>query len=164
MKKPGIPETMTIQTAAGTDFNRVKRLVRSELINPWGLKEERFLIAEDRAGNLLGCVQIKQHFGGAKELASLVVSPAWRERGVAKSLVEAAKERSGSSLWLTCRSRLIPFYERFGFREIHDRAQMPLYFKLVPLFERLLRMIGRMEGYIAVMRWDESEESTANAL
>jgi N-acetylglutamate synthase-like GNAT family acetyltransferase len=155
------PELITIRPALGTDFDRVKRLVRSELVNPWGLKEERFLIAEDPAGNLLGCVQIKQHSGGSKELASLVVSPAWRGRGVARSLVDAVVDRSASPLWLTCRSRLIPFYERFGFREVHDRTQMPLYFKLVPVFEMLLRIVGRMEGYIAVMYLSGPEESTA---
>jgi hypothetical protein len=144
-----------------TDFGRVKRLVRSELVNPWGLKQERFLIAEDHPGSLLGCVQIKRHLGGTKELASLVVTPAWRKRGVARLLIEAAKKQSNSALWLTCRSRLICFYERFGFWEIHDRTQMPLYFKLVPLFETLMRILGRMEGYIAVMRWDGPFESTA---
>ena len=151
-----------IRPAGETDFHQVKRLVRSELLNPLGLKRERFLIAEDRTGNLLGCVQIKRHIGGSRELASLVVDPAWRVRGVARQLIEAVKERSRPPLWLTCRSRLTPFYARFGFREIRVFAAMPVYFKLAYAFGRLMHFLGRIEGYIAVMCWDGPDLSTTD--
>lgn len=148
------PEMKTIRPATGADFSEIKRLVRSERLNPLGLKWRRFLIAEDQNGHMLGCVQVKTHGGGAKELASLAVVSAWRGRGVARALVESVQECSNSPLWLTCRSGLIPFYSRFGFGEIRDPAQMPPYFRLARIFGKLLHFVGDIEGYLAVMRWN----------
>lgn len=126
---------ITIRPARETDFPSIKHLVRSELINPFGLERERFLVAEDRNGSLLGCVQVKRHIGGSRELASLVVDHAWRGRGVARELVGAVKERSHPPLWLTCRSRLIPFYARFEFREIRDVVTSPSILNLYLLLD-----------------------------
>ncbi|MEJ2550434.1 MAG: GNAT family N-acetyltransferase [Anaerolineales bacterium] len=149
----------TIRPANATDSSEIKRLVRSERLNPLGLNWRRFLIAEDRGGGLLGCVQVKKHGGEAMELSSLVVTPVWRGRGVAGALIEYVQQRSNSPLWLTCRSGLIPFYSRFGFREIRDPAQMPRYFKLTRIFGKLLHFVGTIGGYLAVMRWDLPAES-----
>jgi len=147
-------EMKTIRPASAADSSKIKRLVRSERLNPLGLNWRRFLIAEDSGGRMLGCVQVKTHGGGAKELASLVVVPAWRGRGVARALVEHLQQCSNSPLWLTCRSGLIPFYSRFGFREVRDSAKMPQHFKLARLFGKLLHFVGTVVGYLAVMRWD----------
>ncbi len=148
------PEMRTIRPATEADFSEIKRLVRSEKLNPLGLKWRRFLIAENQKGQMLGCVQVKIHGGGAMELSSLVVVPARRGVGVARALVESVQEHSTSPLWLTCQSGLIAFYSRFGFREIRDPARMPPYFKLARIFGKLLHFMGDIAGYLAVMRWD----------
>jgi predicted N-acetyltransferase YhbS len=87
------------------------------------------------AGLVTGCVQLKTHWRWrrppVRELASLVVSRAWRRKGIASLLVRHVQEQSGPPLWLMCRSRLVPFYERFDFREVKSKCQMPLYFAIL---------------------------------
>ena len=46
--------------------------------------------------------------------------PAWQHRGVAKALmralIEQAKRDRKTSIVLTCKKRLVSFYEQFGYR------------------------------------------------
>ena len=50
---------------------------------------------------------------------SVVTSPKYRKRGYAsivmKQVIEDARKRNRKGIVLTCKERLIPFYERFGY-------------------------------------------------
>ena len=113
----------------------------------------RFLIASSPGGELAACVQVKPHRDGTFELASLAVHPAWRGRGLARRLVERLLAESPRPLYLTCRSGLESFYQKFGFRTLASE-------ELTPYFRRLQKLAGAMMGLfresetLLVMRLD----------
>jgi N-acetylglutamate synthase-like GNAT family acetyltransferase len=120
-------------------------------INPSGLDWRRFIVAVDPSGALIGCGQVKPHGDGTRELASIAVVPPWRGRGVARAIVEHFQAAAGPPLWLTCASRLIPLYHRFGF--VEAVADLPPYFRRLRRIARLILFVARTEDYLAIMRW-----------
>lgn len=58
--------------------------------------------------------------GAYQSIFGLDVLPEYRGRGIAsalmKQLIEAAREDGRRGLILTCKDRLLPYYERFGYR------------------------------------------------
>src|SRR5690606_23445739 len=89
----------------------------------------------------------------ARELASLVVSPSRRGQGLGTALVRHLQEQAGPPLWLMCRSRLVPFYERSAFREVQDRRKMPLIFAILQAGFDLGTLGRRRSDYLAIMLW-----------
>lgn len=57
--------------------------------------------------------------GDWQMIFSVVTSPKYRKRGYAsivmKQVIEDARKRNRKGIVLTCKERLIPFYERFGY-------------------------------------------------
>jgi N-acetylglutamate synthase-like GNAT family acetyltransferase len=109
----------------------------------------RFLVAESNDGHVIGCGQIKPHQDGSQELASIAVTEDWRGKGVARAIIEALMTGHDGELYLTCRSSLGALYEKFGFYEVEDPADMPRYFRriskvvgiVVPLLRRGERLL-----------------------
>jgi N-acetylglutamate synthase-like GNAT family acetyltransferase len=97
----------------------------------------RFVVAVDGSGRMLGCGQLKPHGTDVIELASIAVEAEFRNQGIARTIIEHLVDRAPRPLYLTCRSRLGPFYEKWGFRSI-ERDEMP------PYFRRLSRLAGVM--------------------
>lgn len=132
----------------------IREMIRAAHINPLGVDWRRFILAVDGNAEVIGCGQVKPHQDGTRELASIVVMEPWRGRGVARAIVERLMSEAGPPLWLTCRSALMPLYERFGFREVAPQEDQP------PYFRRLRRLAGALEflagagEYLAVMVWD----------
>ena len=135
------------------DAATIKALIRLVRINPMDLDWKRFLVATDADGEMLACGQVKPHGDGTLELASLAVHPAWRRRGLARRIVEQLLSQSPRPLYLTCRSGLESFYQKFGFRTLASN-------ELTPYFRRLQRLAGAMMGVfhdgdtLLVMRLD----------
>jgi N-acetylglutamate synthase-like GNAT family acetyltransferase len=140
-----------IRPAKREDAPAIRALVRSALINPFGIYWPRFILAVDEQNRLVGCGQVKEHRDGSRELASIAVEPAWRKRGVASALIERLLASQPPPLYLTCRPHLEMFYERFGFRTIQGQ-EMPSYFRLVYRFAKLFGVITRRKQGILVMR------------
>jgi len=136
-------QTFSLRPAAEVDAATIKRLIHQVGINPLGLYWQNFILAVDEQGRMIGCGQIKKHFDGSHELASIAVTPNWRGRGVAKAIIQDLMSRQNSLLYLTCRSGLVPFYQKFGF-EPAEYKELPPYFRriyhLKGLFERLRLM------------------------
>jgi amino-acid N-acetyltransferase len=132
---------LTIRPAEISDQQAIQKLIRQARINPTGLAWERFLVAADQNGKVIGCGQIKPHSDGSRELASIAVIPEYRHQGIASTLIEELLAKSTGELYLMCRSSLGPFYERFGFRSV-ELQDMPPYFKRI---DRLARWVGRLE-------------------
>ena len=129
-------------------------MVRSAKINPLGIDWPRFLIAVDDENRLVGCGQIKVHRDGSCELASIAVAPAWRRQGVASALIERLVASQSPPLYLTCRSHLGVFYERFGFNVIQP-SEMPSYFRRVDRLVKWYNLISNQEQGMLVMRRSE---------
>lgn len=142
---------ITLRQAAQQDSGKIQRIVRQARINPTGLDWRRFVVAVNESGDIIGCVQIKPHHDGTRELASLAVIPAWQGQGVARALIEHMLARENGPLYLMCRSRLVPLYTKFGFQEL-EPADMPAdYLRIVHWFRRMQKLL-RSADYLAIMR------------
>lgn len=119
-----------------------------------GLKWQHFIIAANKDGEMIGCGQVKRHWDGSQEVASIAVRRPWRNRGVASAIITRLIAGHSPPLWLTCVSGLVPFYNKFNFREVKAPHAMPLYFRIVfRLFNFVLRLTGQ-KGYLAVMVYE----------
>ena len=140
--------------ASKKDQGLIRQLIFRARLNPLGIGWKGFDIVEAGDGQVLGIGQIKVHRDGSEELASLYIDPAFRNQGIAAALVGYLKERARTELWLTCRSSLIPFYERLAFLEVTDPVHMPAYFRTVwRIFKLFKPWVGRKDT-LAVMHWD----------
>ena len=77
-----------VRPATAADQAAITRLVGQARLNPRGLDWRRFVIAE-AGGAPIGVAQVRRHPDGNRELASLVVLPKHRDRGVAGRIIDA---------------------------------------------------------------------------
>jgi len=131
----------TLRPATIDDSRAIKDLIHRVGINPMDLDWHRFLLAVDGSGKMLGCGQLKPHGRDVIELASIAVEPSHRHQGVARVIIEHLIAQGPRPLYLTCRSKLGSFYERWGFRSI-EPAEMP------PYFRRISRLVNAMAAFM----------------
>jgi len=143
----------TIRPATQSDQAAIKALIKEVGITPMGIKWPRFVVAEDATGLFIGCGQVKSHRDGSLELASIAVVPARRKKGVAREIIEWLQHAYGRPLWLTCISKLTPFYAQFGFVEVSELKEMPPYYRRAVRFFKLYMAISRGNLKLAVMVW-----------
>jgi N-acetylglutamate synthase-like GNAT family acetyltransferase len=130
---------VNIRPAVKADDASIKRMVRSEGLDPTSLKWQHFLVAEADSG-IVGIGQVKE-YPGCLELGSLVVLAEYRGQGIGGELIRTLEARAGRPLYLLCRDRMQPYYERFSYERIPiSRAPRPLLLKL--LFTRLFLLAG----------------------
>jgi N-acetylglutamate synthase-like GNAT family acetyltransferase len=149
-------EAYFIRPAHKADYSAIRSLVWKVKINPLGLDWQRFLVAVDEAGNILGCGQIKPHkdssqVNGVRELASIAVQPECQGQGIGSAIVRRLIQMEPGPLYLMARSRLGPYYQRFGFTSIADEKRMPDYFRRISKLSRLLHRSGLFSGDVLVM-------------
>jgi N-acetylglutamate synthase-like GNAT family acetyltransferase len=130
----------SLRPATAADFPAIRALIRAVRINPLGLDWRHFIVAVSPEGEMTGCGQVKTHGDGSRELASIAVVPEWRGKGVASAIIERLLAEHPGQIYLTCRSGLGSFYERFGFRVILP-DEMPPYFRRI---SRLVRAMGTL--------------------
>ncbi len=145
-----------IRSATAEDQSVIRQLIYAGRLNPIGLSWRAFDLIERDDGELIGCGQIKRHRDGACELASLYIKPAFRSRGFAGTLIRHLQSKASSTLWLTCRSSLIPFYQKFSFILVTTPETMPRYFRRVWQIFRLFSRWWGIKDSLAVMRWNHS--------
>jgi N-acetylglutamate synthase-like GNAT family acetyltransferase len=143
-----------IRPAREDDAHKIAHMVKNARLNPLGVRWERFRVAMDSNEDVIGCAQVKGHHDGSRELASLVVRGKWRGRGVGCALVKALQMEHGPPLWLTSRSSLVPYYQRFGFVELEAGVDKPAYFQWVSRLVNTLGLLTSKGEYLAVMLWD----------
>ena len=129
-----------LRPARAQEFSAISRLIKQVRINPTGLDWRRFVVAVDGDGTLLGCGQLKPHRGGIVELASIAVVPAQRQRGIARLIIENLLVLAPRPLYLTCRSRLGPFYMKWGFRSL-EFSEMPAYYRRLA---KVMSIVGNL--------------------
>jgi N-acetylglutamate synthase-like GNAT family acetyltransferase len=124
----------SLRPALEADFPVIRQLIRESRLNPIGLNWRRFMIAETPQSEFAGCGQIKPHAEGMLELASIAIREPYREQGVASLIIERLlADEPDRPIYLTCRSELSKFYEKFGFRAL-SLNQMPSYYRRLSRF------------------------------
>jgi N-acetylglutamate synthase-like GNAT family acetyltransferase len=149
----------SLRPAQALDFPAIRKLIHQVGINPLGLHWERFVVAVDGNGKMIGCGQVKQHRDGARELASIAVVEAKREQGVASAIIHRLMQQETRRLYLTCRAGLGPFYQRFGFR-VAEMSDLSPYYRRLSRLVGLLRLLHLMptEGLL-IMLWERQFEN-----
>ncbi|MGB8213340.1 MAG: GNAT family N-acetyltransferase [Anaerolineales bacterium] len=141
-----------IRSATRQDFPAIRALIHAVHINPTGLDWRRFLVAVTPDNELLGCGQVKRHFDGSRELASIAVQEQARGQGLARAVIQELLVReTARPLYLMCRSRLESLYAKFGFRAI-GLDEMPPYFQRICRAERIFNSKGQPEDRLLVMK------------
>ena len=141
-----------VRPATRQDFGEIRALIHAVSINPTGLEWRRFMIAVTPESTLLGCGQIKPHFDGSLELASIAVQERARGQGVARAIIQELLEREKTRpLYLMCRARLELLYVKFGFHAI-GQEDMPVYFQRISRAERIFNSQARAEDRLMIMR------------
>lgn len=147
------PPKFSLRPARAEDDLTIHRMIRQEHLNPSGIDWQHFIVAVDHSGAIIGCAQVKIHPGGVQELASLVVLEPWRGKGVAGALITSLIAQHSGELYLTCRARLEPLYQRFGFVSIPP-TEMPTNFRqMYRLINGLLTLFGRRGGFKVMRRY-----------
>lgn len=142
----------SLRSATQSDQGSIRRLVRQVRINPTGLDWRRFVVAVSVTGEIIGCGQVKVHADRSFELASIAVRPEYRGEGVASAIIDHLINISPKPLYLTCRSNLESFYQRFGFRTIQE-AEMPHYFQRISRIAKVFFYLSRKKEALLVMQY-----------
>jgi N-acetylglutamate synthase-like GNAT family acetyltransferase len=141
-----------IRSATRQDFPAIRALIHAVSINPTGLDWRHFLVAVTPDNTLLGCGQIKPHFDGSCELASIAVQERARGQGVARAVIqELLAHDTTRPLYLMCRARLEPLYVKFGFHAI-GLEDMPVYFQRISRAERIFNSNAHPEDRLMIMQ------------
>ncbi len=119
-----------LRKATDKDASSIRTLIYRVGINPFSLDWRRFLVAVDEEDRLIGSGQIKPHGDGTRELASIAVQPEWQGHGIGREIIERLLAENPLPLYLTCRARMAPYYEKFGFRVLRIE-EMPPYFRRI---------------------------------
>lgn len=142
----------SLRPARAEDDPIIHRLIRQEHLNPQGIDWPRFVVAVDTQGSVIGCGQVKLHPGGVRELASLVVRVDWRGKGVAGALINNLIAQYPGELYLTCRAKLEPLYQHYGFASIPP-AEMPAnYRRMYRLINGFFALLGQREVFKVMRR------------
>jgi N-acetylglutamate synthase-like GNAT family acetyltransferase len=144
----------SLRSATQADFPVIRGLIHAVGINPMGLDWQRFCMAVDAEDRLVGCGQVKLHQDGSLELASIAVLPEWRMQGVARAIILNLLETQPRPLYLTCRRRLRPFYEKFKFQEVTDATDLPTYFRRITRLAKVFQHLGLFHERMLVMKLD----------
>lgn len=128
-----------LRPATEADAGTIHKLIRDERLDPTSLDWRHFIVAEE-AGRIVGIAQVKP-LPGVNEFGSLVVLPAYRGRGIAAQLIQTLEARAGLPLYLICRERMEPYYNRFGFRRT-GFWNTPLFLRLKLAAALALRLGG----------------------
>jgi len=141
----------TLRPATADDAHTIRAIIHAVKINPTSLDWQRFILASIPDGTVIGCGQVKPHSDGTLELASIAVLPAWRGKGVARMIIEYLLAQHPGRVYLTCRSRLGPFYQKYGFQVVPD-GEMPPYFRRISWLVAIFQKLSRRRYSLLVMR------------
>ncbi len=141
----------TLRPATEDDAHTIRAIIYAVKINPTSLDWQRFILATVPDGTVIGCGQVKPHSDGTLELASIAVLPAWRGKGVARMMIEFLLAQHPGRVYLTCRSRLGPFYQKYGFQVVQG-GEMPPYFRRISRIFRFIQKLVRRGDSLLVMR------------
>lgn len=119
------------------------------LLDPTQLNWQQFWVIEV-AEQIVGCGQLRS-FEGSQELGSVVVSPAWRNRGLGTAIVQQLIQTASQPLYLECLGNQLPaFYAQFGFVPV-DWQDLPPSLKRKFAISALAKKFLRL--HVSLMRY-----------
>jgi N-acetylglutamate synthase-like GNAT family acetyltransferase len=139
-----------LRHARQEDEKAIRAIIHDARINPFALHWQHFLLVVDENDQILGTGQIKTHYDGTRELASIAVRPAFKGQGIARMIIERLLEENPPPLYLTCRSPLAPLYQKFGFQPL-ERNSLNGYFKRLVKLVSLIEWLGPSKDKMLVM-------------
>jgi N-acetylglutamate synthase-like GNAT family acetyltransferase len=139
----------SLRPATKADFPVIKSLIKQARINPTKLDWRRFTVAV-AGGEVIGCIQLKPIPKDLMELASLAIHPSHRHQGIARALIEHLLSDAPRPIYLTCRSGLKGFYEKFDFQNL-DVDDMPVYYRRMKrLVDKFVQLTHRNETLLVM--------------
>jgi N-acetylglutamate synthase-like GNAT family acetyltransferase len=116
----------SIRPATDADAETIKRIVRSNPLDPNAIDWHYFLVLEVTENGKPKIVSIGMIRPEADvyELDSVATLREYRKRGYAEAVVRALVERSLRPIYLLSETKLISYYERLGFR-LFSREEAP---------------------------------------
>lgn len=147
---------VTLRSAQATDQKTINAIIRAAHINPFHLKWERFIVAED-GDKIVGVGQIKHYEDGSRELASIAVIPAYQNQGIASRIIKALMKGEEGAIHLFCRINLADYYRRFGFNTVSMQELPADLARIHSLGEWFFVLVARLfpkEHTIIAMRYD----------
>lgn len=127
--------SITIRKATQADQKAIRSIVRAARINPTGLDWRRFIVADDD-GHIVATGQVKPHWDGSRELASIATIQNRQKMGLAGRIINTLLDQERGPVYLTCRAQLETFYPRFGFHTA-QAGELQIIFRLLLPFVRL---------------------------
>jgi amino-acid N-acetyltransferase len=140
MPRPFVEQDkLHIRAATAADDATIKQMVRQARLDPTSLKWQHFMVAEHE-GEIIAIGQVKQ-YPGCQEIGSLATKPAYQGQAIATQIMDALEAQAGYPLYLLCLQKMVPFYEKHGYRTISWwRAPWFLKLKMSPTLP--LRLFG----------------------
>ncbi|CAL5222267.1 g4606 [Coccomyxa viridis] len=93
-------------------------MIFEERMNPLGIEPDRFTVATDEQGRLLGFGQLEPK-DGCFELRSMVVDASHRRQGIGRKVLRRLlEEAAGQEVVMTTITSRIPFYAAEGFERL----------------------------------------------
>lgn len=133
-------QAATVRWARADDQPVITAMVRRARLNPVGLQWQRFVIAE-RDGRAIGVAQLRRHFDGCNELASLVVEPDSRGHGTATQLVDALLADERAPVYTLIDRRFVGHFARWHFTPV-DPRELPRSVSRVYRTGRMVTAVG----------------------
>ncbi len=140
-----------LRAATRAEQSSIRQLIFEAKINPFGLKWHNFIVAINPEGKVIGCGQIKFHWDGSRELASIAVKEAWRRRGIASAIIHALINKHPAPIYLICRASLEAFYQSFGFQR-QGPGEMSVYFRRLYQVSKWLHALGILKENLLIMQ------------
>jgi N-acetylglutamate synthase-like GNAT family acetyltransferase len=143
---------VTIRKALKKDAPGIRALIWQVQINPFGLNWQHFLVAVDEQERVVATGQIKPHRDGTLELASIATHPNYRGQGLASEIISRLIQESPRPIYLHCREKMEPYYNRFGFSALAIEEMPPAYAREMRMMDRARRTVARQLPRLLVMR------------
>lgn len=143
-----------IRNARRAEAQQIRDLIWRVQINPMSLDWRRFMVAVDESGLVAGCGQVKSHGDGTREMASIAVQPELQHQGIGTAVVQRLLAENSPPLYLTCRARMEPFYQRFGFATVAPEKLPPYFRRIFQAVAFFRRLSPRMEKMLVMLKED----------
>ncbi len=121
----GAPASPRLRPARQDERWLIIRRVLRERLDPTKLKWQRFMMAEDASGQILGFAQMKDFGEGVREFGSLVVELEARGLGIGGALTNHFLAAFPRPVYLFSGIHNVRYYQRFGFRRLPMDTPLP---------------------------------------